>query len=114
MDENHFSRLFITEGVTRLKTLIQFFQLFSQDLKDNPSAPPGPHSITLPPAVGGELNVSTTSRTAQGKPGTQWHLTAIIITAGFLIHHQGHHPTLAICYARCKQVFEVLQSGLQG
>lgn len=51
--------------------------------------------------AGGELNVSTTSRTAQGKPGTRWHLTAIIITAGFLIHHRGHHPTLDFCYARC-------------
>lgn len=68
MEEIRFSRWFYTEGVISLKTLIQFFQLFSRDLKDNPSVPPGRRSIT-PPSVawaGGELNVSTTSLTAGG------------------------------------------------
>lgn len=60
---------FYPEGViSPPKTLIQFFQLFSLDLKDNPSVPPGRRSITPPSVVwaGGELNVSTTSLTAGG------------------------------------------------
>lgn len=98
MEEVHLSRWFYTEGVNSLKTLIQFFQLFSQDLKDNPSVPPGRCSITSPSVVwaGGELNVSTTSLT--GESGTRRHLAAVKIAAGVLIHHPRRHH-VALQYA---------------
>lgn len=95
-----------------LKTLIQFFQLFSRDLKDNPSAPPGRCSITPPPSVvwaGGELNVSTTLLTAQGA----WEmgpLSAIKTMAGVLIYHFRHHhvvlqyPNVATLCLHCPLV----------
>lgn len=73
MDLSGWRRLTSHAGITpkesiSLKALIQFFQLFSQDLKDNPSVPPGRRSITPPSVVwaGGELNVSSTSLTAEG------------------------------------------------
>lgn len=97
------------------KTLIQFFSALFSRLERQSICSSGQCSITLPPSVvwaGGELNVSTTSLTAQGA----WEmgsLSAIKTMAGVLIYHFRHHhvvlqyPNVATLCLHCPLVLSL-------
>lgn len=98
--EIHFSRWFYTERVILLRTLIQFFRLFSWGLERQPICSCWPPFNRSAVCRAGWRWVkcfyrSTDSRGSRGHGG---FLAAIKITAGVLIHHPGHRH-VALQYA---------------